>query len=335
MKQLLVLLLIATIAIGGYLYYNFYKKNIYFGSDEYYLHIPRGATLNDVANILTKDGVLLSQKSFLDQAKKKKYSPRNGRFELENGMSNPALVKHLMTGEQAPLRVIIHNKRLIEEVAGHMAKFIEPDSANLMATFQDEEFLAALGYTPDNIMAAFIPNTYELFWNTTPKALCKRMVSESKRFWTEERLAKARKMDLTPIEVIILASIVQMETNQDDEKDRIAGVYYNRLKTPGWKLQADPTVVYAMRAWGIPRLLRKHTKIDSPYNTYKVKGLPPGPIAMPSIITIDKTLDAEEHDYMYFCAKPDRSGYHAFAKTYEAHLVNARRYHKARRLENR
>ncbi len=332
MKHLLKVLLLAALLIGGYLYYTYHKKNIEFSAATYYLHIPQGAGIDKVAGILEKDGVLLDKNTFLKQAYRKKFEPRNGRFELQNGMSNPALLKHLMTGKQAPLRVIIHHKRLMEEVAAHLASFIEPDSAALMQTFTDVSFLKQLGYTPDNIMAAFIPNTYEVFWNTSPEELCKRMVSESKRFWTETRLAKAKKMDLTPTEVIILASIVAKETNQDAEKDRIAGVYYNRLKTPGWKLQADPTVVYAMRAWGIKRLLQKHTKTKSPYNTYMYEGLPPGPIAIPSIVTIDKTLDAEDHDYMYFCAKADQSGYHAFARTYEAHLINARRYHKARRM---
>ncbi len=325
------LLVIAFFVIAYFIYKNYFNKNIQFSEAEYHLHIPTGADVAQVADILKNDGVLFDKKSFIMRAKKTNYKPRAGRFQLKNGMNNRALVRHLTESKQSPVQLIIHHKRTTEQVAAHLAKTFEADSLAFIETLTDKDFLHEIGYTPNNIMAAIIPNTYQFFWNTSPRDFCKRMIGESKRFWNDDRLRKAAKLDLTPIEVIILASIVESETRNDSEKSRIAGVYLNRLNTPGWKLQSDPTVVYATRTWGIKRLLHKHLEINSPYNTYRYAGLPPGPICMPSILTIDRTLEAETHDYMFFCAKPDKSG-HAFAKTYEAHKVNAKRYHRARRM---
>ena len=221
---------------------------------------------------------------------------------------------------------MLTNERLPEEVAAKAARFVEADSTDFMALFTDEAYLREIGYTSETLMGAFIPNTYEVYWDISPRRFMSRMIREHDNFWNQnDRKAKAQKLGLTPEEVYTLASIVEKETLLDKEKPRIAGVYLNRLKK-GMLLQADPTSVFARRDFDTPRVTDYHTKFDSPYNTYMYKGLPPGPISMASISSIDGVLNREAHDYLFFCAVGDGSGEHAFAKTLEGHNNNARRY---------
>ncbi len=294
-----------------------------------YVCIPTGASFEDVVRILKKGQFIRDEVNFRWLAEEMKYRKdkmRAGRFKIEPGWTNRELIQQLRNGEQAPVRVVLNNERLTEEVAGKAARFIESDSFSLLATFRDKAFLQEIGYNEATLLTAFIPNTYEMYWNTDPKAFVNKMIKEHEAFWTKnERRAKAQALGLTEKEVYTLASIVERETNANIEKPTIAGVYLNRLRI-GMKLQADPTSVFATRDFGTRRVTEFHTSYDSPYNTYVYKGLPPGPISMASIPSLDAVLNHEKHNYLYFCAKPDDSGTHAFAETFAAHKVNADRF---------
>ncbi len=325
-------LLLVGVSIGmAYLleYAHYFRKNVPENLSQRYVYIPTGASFEQVVQLLYEGGFLLDTTSFVRTARKMRYARaqmRSGRFEIQPGWRNYQLVRHLRGGAQAPVRVVLTDERLLEDVAAKVASFIEPDSAALMAAFTHDSLLASLGVTQATLMTLFIPNTYEFFWNTSPEGFLRRMKREHDRFWQQhDRLAKAKKIGLSPAEVYTLASIVEKETLRKDERPRIAGVYLNRLRQ-GMLLQADPTVVFATRDFNTPRVLERHLKFDSPYNTYLYKGLPPGPIAMASISSIDAVLNAEVHDYIFFCARGDGSGYHEFAKTLAGHNRNVRKY---------
>ncbi|MEQ1743859.1 MAG: endolytic transglycosylase MltG [Saprospiraceae bacterium] len=297
--------------------------------ENHFVYIPTGATFDQVLDSLSSNGFLSDVESFRWLAGKMKYVRpvmRSGRYEIEPGWSNRRLIQHLRAGEKAPVNVVLNNERLPEEIAGRVAQFLEADSLSLLQAMRDPGVLADLGRTPENLLALFIPNTYKLHWDTDAKAFLQRMAKEHDAFWAKNnRLEKARSLVMTPEQVYTLASIVERETNTASEKPAIAGVYLNRLNT-GMLLQADPTCVFATGDFSTRRVTLFHTTFDSPYNTYLYKGLPPGPISMASISSIDAVLNPEKHDYLYFCAKPDDSGTHQFASTYPAHLVNARRF---------
>ncbi len=294
-----------------------------------YLYIPTGARFEQVVDSLMEGGFLTDRESFIWLAEKMNYRRAvmpAGRYEITPGWSNRRLIQHLRSGKQAPVRVVLNVERLPEDIAANVARFLEPDSAAFAAVFADEQFLGELGYSPQTLLALFIPNTYEFFWNTDPKTFLKRMVRENRAFWAKNRrLEKAQRLGLSPQEVYTLASIVERESNIADERPAIAGVYLNRLRS-GMPLQADPTCIFATRDFNARRVTYYHTTFDSPYNTYLHTGLPPGPISMASINSIDAVLNAPKHNYLFFCARPDSSGRHAFAATYAAHLVNARRF---------
>lgn len=299
------------------------KKTIYF---------PTGSSLTEMAKILEREMGLIDVQDFLEVANEAELEPRAGKFEMPTGLKYQEIVDFIRSGKQSPVRLVINNKRTKRDLAAYVAEYLELTEQDLIETMQNPDYLKSLGgYDTFNIVAAIIPNSYDFFWNTNAEQFLHRMVKESQKFWTEKRLKKARELGLNTKEVITLASIVEKETNYNPEKDRIAGVYLNRLKSKGWKLQADPTVIFAWQDYSIRRVLLKHTRLDSPYNTYRYAGLPPGPICLPSIASIDATLNAEDHKYMFFCAKSDFSGSHRFAKNYSEHLKNAKAYHKALR----
>ena len=295
----------------------------------YYICIRTGASFEDVVTALKENGFITNESDFRWLAEKMNYKKdkmRAGRFEIKPGWSNRELIQQLRNGPQAPVKVILNNERLPEQVAGVVARFIEADSLSLLGTFHDPVFLNEIGYTEETIMSAFIPNTYEMYWNTDAKGFVRRMLKEHDAFWNKnDRKSKAQALGMTETQVYILASIVERETNANQEKPIIAGVYLNRLKI-GMKLQADPTSVFATRDFDTRRVTEYHTTYDSPYNTYVYKGLPPGPISMASIPSLDAVLNPTHHNYLYFCAKPDESGTHAFAETFAAHKVNANRF---------
>ncbi|MEL7118881.1 MAG: endolytic transglycosylase MltG [Bacteroidota bacterium] len=334
MKRVLLILfvlLVATVGIIAYqLYNNYYKGEItLLDQEDPYLYIPTGSDYETVVGLLQQKVDIGNREAFDQMTEYMKYvkTPmRSGRFKLDANMSLVELIRHLRNGPQAPVNVIINNERLIEEVAGKVARFIEPDSLSILALLQDQNYLDEIGYTKETLMSLFIPNTYELYWNSKPKAFVERMIKEHKSFWNKNnRKNKAEKLGLNPSEVYTLASIIERETLHNKEKPRMAGVYYNRLQK-GMLLQADPTAVFARKDFSTPRVTDYHTKFDSPYNTYMYTGLPPGPISMASISSIDGVLNVENHDYVYFCAIGDGSGYHNFARTLSQHNRNAQIY---------
>ena len=285
------------------------------------LYIPSDADFQYVKNELTSMGVLVNAKAFTWLSKRTDYvnGVHPGHYSLTDKMTNQELVDMLRFGHQTPVKVVFHNIRNIEQLAGRISKQIEPDSIEILNAIKDNDSVDA---------TSFIPNTYELYWNTDAESFVERMTTEYNAFWNDTRKQKAQSKKLTQREVSILASIIDKETTKTSEMPRIAGVYLNRLKRH-WPLQADPTLIYALGDYTIRRVLDVHKKIDSPYNTYKYAGLPPGPICIPSIASIDAVLNAENHKYYYFCAKEDLSGYHVFARNITEHNRNAEKYRKA------
>ena len=291
--------------------------------------IPTGSDFNYVKTQLDSTGVLLDDDLFTLLAEKKNYTNhiKPGKYRLKDKMTANELVNMLRSGNQIPIRFTFNNIRFVDKLAGIAANKLELDSAELSALFHNDEYLEQFGFNHQTVVAMFLPNTYEFYWNTSADQFMKRMFKEYNTYWNGSRKNKALAMDLSVIDVSILASIVQEETNRKDEMSRIAGVYINRLHR-GMLLQADPTARFAYGDFSVKRVTYDYLKTDSPYNTYMYSGLPPGPICMPNPITIDKVLDYEKHKYIFFCAKPDNSGYHAFAKTNSEHNRNARAYHR-------
>ena len=326
---LFTLLLLILSAARFYHYVKFPNVNLK-GKEFIYLYIPTGTDFAGLMRIMKEKAILDNEKSFAFVAARKHYERRvkPGKYRIRDGMNNNELVNKLRSGLQEPVKLTFQNARTIAELAGKLGRQIEADSASLMALFHDPSYLMRFGVNPDNVFALFIPNTYELFWNTSAKQLVAKMNAEQKIFWNFKRRKLLDSTGMSIQQVVTLASIVEKESNMDSEKPDIAGVYINRLRK-GWPLQADPTIIFAWQDYSIKRLDSKHLKIVSRYNTYTHTGLPPGPICIPSISSIDAVLKFRRHRYMYFCAKEDFSGYHNFAVTNAEHGRNARKYQKA------
>jgi UPF0755 protein len=290
--------------------------------------IPTGSDFDYVEKALMETGTLVDKKLFELMSLKKNYTKkiRPGKYVLKNHMTANELINMLRSGEQPHVRVTFNNIRFIDKLAGVVSKKLELDSADLSALFHNDDYLKQFGFNQQTVVAMFIPNTYLFYWNTSADQFMQRMYKQYQAFWNEDRKIKAAAMGFSALDVSILASIVQEETNRKDEMSQIAGVYVNRLNR-GMLLQADPTARFAYGDFSVKRVTFNYTKIDSPYNTYKYKGLPIGPICMPEPLTIDKVLNYDHHDYLFFCAKPNNSGYHAFAKTNSEHNRNAKAYH--------
>lgn len=332
-KPFLIICLIGTICaglVGYYLYQQVFGKNV---ADDLpkIVHIPPSCTsIQALGQLLEQQGIIQNAGSFVFTAEQMNYELKQGKYEIPKGTTNNKELVGVLRGRQMAVRLTFHNFRIKQQLAGYLSQTIAVDSLELIQLLNDPNFLTEYGYTPENVMAAFIPNTYEVYWDCDALCFWKRMLKEHKKFWTEERLQKAADLEMTPTEVYTLASIVEAESQHKPERPRIAGVYLNRLRKEGWRLEADPTVIFAVGDFSIRRVLNEHLELDSPYNTYKNDGLPPGPIYMASINAIDAVLNAEQHDYMFFCAKPPAAegapSTHAFAKTHRAHLRNARLY---------
>lgn len=329
-KYIIIFASIAFVFAGyrGYQLYQFiFRENV---KNEFVLYIPENADYKQVTDSLVKNDVVVSLKAFNWVAKKKDYKNniRTGRYLLKKGMNTNQIVNMLKGGFQTPLKVTINNVRTKEELAGKVSKYLISDSLSILELFSDSTLIKKLGFETETFRTMFLPNTYEFYWTTTAEGFAERMKNEYDKFWNTERRKKAEELQLSPPEVIILASIVQAETVKKDEQPKIAGLYINRLKK-GQLLQADPSVKYAVGDFTLKRILNVHLQTDSPYNTYKYAGLPPGPINFPEISAVDAVLNFEKHSYMYMCAKEDFSGYHNFAKTLDEHNRNAARYHRA------
>jgi len=326
---LLIILLIGGIK-GFSLYRRAFAPNIYTKDKKNtYLYIPTGSTYEDILKLINEKKLIKNSQSFAWASRKKNY-PNHvnpGRYKVKNRMSNNEFINMLRSGRQDPVMLTFNNLRTEKQLAKRLSDQLEIDSPSIMSFFNSDSIARSYGFDKYTFRCIFIPNTYEVYWNISTESLFQRMLSEYDSFWTWKRKNKAEQIGLTKEEVITLASIVNEETRKDNEKSRIAGVYMNRLHK-GIRLHADPTVIYAIGNFSMQRVLRKHYKIDSPYNTYKFGGLPPGPICFPEVSSIDAVLNYEKHNYLYFCAKPDFSGYHNFAKTLKEHNRNAELYRR-------
>ena len=329
-KWLIIFFIVAISAAGFHgiqLYHYIFDANIHTPGS---IIIPLNATYDQVIDSLKKHNIIANYKAFNWVAKRKKYaeSIKPGKYLLDKGLNTNEILNMLKSGNQQPVKVTFNNLRFIEELAGAVSKYIEPDSAELIRKFNDSTIYEKYGFNKNTFHCMFIPNTYEFYWTTTSDQFLERMSMEYKRFWNEERIRKANEKGLTPEEVMTVASIVQEESNKKDEKPVIAGLYLNRIKR-GMLLQADPTVKFALGNFHIKRVLKTQLEVDSPYNTYKYPGLPPGPINFPEISSIESVLNAVKTPYIYMCARQDFSGYHNFSRTLSGHNANARKYKAA------
>jgi UPF0755 protein len=334
-KQILVtvfiFLLIGGLVAGFIGYRTIYGPNVWLnGNPSVGLNIKSGSNWEDVKQLLYTNGTIVHRTSFEWIATIMKYPDhiKPGHYVLKEGMSNKQIITKLRAKQQDPVNLVFNNIRIKEELAGHISEQLETDSVSILKLLNDADYLRKFGFTSNNIMSMFIPNTYQVYWDISAEKFMEKMYKEYKTFWNEKRKARLNEIRLTELQAISLASIVEKETNQNDEKPDVAGVYMNRLRD-GWLLQADPTLVYALGDFSIKRVLNVYKTIDSPYNTYKYFGLPPGPICLPSISSIDAVLNYRQHKYMYFCAREDFSGYHNFAVTLNEHLLNAAKYQQA------
>ena len=319
-----------VLLLGGVLGYNYYQK--IFGeaiTENYVLFIESSDSL-----VAVKEKIADYSKNpntFLWVAAKKNFSkPKTGRYVLKKGMSNNDLVNMLRSGNQTPLKISFNNQDTLEKFAGRIAEQLAIDSIAVITSFTELNFLKDNNLTKKSVLQICIPNSYEFYWTVSADQLRDKLLLEYKRFWNTTRLQKAKDLKLSPGEVITLASIVQKETAKEVERPIVAGLYLNRLKN-GWPLQADPTIIYCIKEvkgqdYVVKRVLNIDLNINSPYNTYKYRGLPPTLISMPDIHTIDAVLNAEKHDYFYMCANIEKIGYHKFAKTLAQHNRNAAKY---------
>lgn len=334
MRKLLTTLLVLALVVGGFMAWRAWKEifgpGVHFKTDEKVLLVPTGADFEQVLDSLKGAGILEDEKTFRWIAGRKKYAERvrPGRYVVPSGMSMNDLVNKLRSGEQDPVRITFTNIRNLPELAGQIAKYIEADSTAVIDAILSPATAKRLGFTRETIISLFLPNTYEVWWTVKPEELISRFAKEYKRFWTADRQAAAAKLGLSQSEVSTLASIVQAETGKAADAPMIASVYLNRLRI-GMPLQADPTLKFALGLDSLNRVLHADKLVDSPYNTYTHKGLPPGPINLPEPRFIEAVLHAAKSDYLYFCAREDLSGYSNFSTTYQQHQVNARRYQRA------
>lgn len=299
-----------------------------------YIYVDNDDNIDSVFTKITPMATYHGIATFKTLARHTSYSDniKTGRYAITSGQGALTVFRHLKNGMQTPVNLTIPSVRTMERLAAELSRKLMLDSAEIADALCDEATCSKYGYYPATIVCMFIPNTYDIYWNTSVEKLLNRMDKESKKFWKGEREAKAKAMSLTPVEVMTLASIVDEETANDAEKPMIAGMYYNRLTLrnaeypDGMPLQADPTIKFAWKDFDLRRIYNKLLHIDSPYNTYRYPGLPPGPIRIPSVAGIDAVLNHVKHDYLYMCAKEDFSGTHNFAKTYTEHLANAAKY---------
>ncbi|MGK7395578.1 MAG: endolytic transglycosylase MltG [Candidatus Cyclobacteriaceae bacterium M3_2C_046] len=332
-KILIISIVIFSILLTTFAFYGYqivYSPNVLVNKSDKLLYIPRQADFGVVQDSLYYGDYVQDMVSFSFLAKIMKYQEhvKPGRYLLKKDMTNVELIRMLRAGLQEPTDITFNNIRTKTELAQKLTDNLEISASDLEVLLNDSALAARYGFNLQTIQSMFLPNTYEVYWDTTAEEIFERMYREYNNFWTEERLSKADSLNLSPQEVSILASIVQAETKKREESPIIAGLYLNRLHR-GIPLQADPTLIFAANDFTIKRVLNKHKEIDSPYNTYKYAGLPPGPINLPSIHSIKAVLDPRDHNYIYMCAKEDFSGYHYFTSSLSQHLNNARKFQNA------
>lgn len=332
-KILWAVALIGLLGFAGFAYFVYgamFEPNTAFNNEKAYILIPTNSSYQEVRTQL--EPLLKSMSSFDALAQRKQYTTnvKPGRYVITKGMNNNEIINSIRSNNR-PIKVAFNNQETLARLAGRISNQIEADSVALLTSFKDPKFLSTNGFNDATALGMYVPNSYEFFWNTSATQFRDRMLKEYKRFWTSARINKAKALGLTKAEVITLASIVQKETAKVDERPRVAGVYLNRVKRK-MPLQADPTVIYAVKHKSgdfnkvIKRVLFKDLEVDSPYNTYKYAGIPPGPIAMPDVSAIDAVLNPEKHNYLYFVANVKNFGYHKFAKTLAQHNRNRQEY---------
>lgn len=333
-KKILVAIVLIGLVVAAFIAYTIYQtmfvSNTAFNNDVAHVYIPTNATYQDVRAEL--EPLLKDMGKFDALAERKKYTTniKAGKYAIKKGMNNNDIINSIRSNN-IQVKLSFNNQESLKRLAGRVSTQIEADSLELYTAMSSPDFLKANDFSSKTALGMYIPNSYQFFWNTSAEQFRDRMLTEYNRFWNDERMAKVKALNLTPDKVMTMASIVQKETAKVDERKRVAGVYMNRLKI-GMPLQADPTVIYAIKLNSgnfdqiIKRVLYKDLEIDSPYNTYKYAGLPPGLITMPDISSIDAVLNYENHDYFYFVADVKNFGYHKFAKTLSQHNVNRQEY---------
>ena len=326
-------LIIGSMLVSSFSFYFWqvvYTPNILIDKEDLVFNIPTGSDFKYVQNSLYDLGIVndLVSFSFLSKLKRYDQSIKPGSYLLQADMSNRDAINMLRSGDQVPIKLTYSNARSLQDLSAKIAAYLEFDSAAMMSSLSNSVVASSYGFTKETFMCMFLPNTYEVYITDQPVTVLDRIYSVYEKFWNPERISKAEAINLSPEEVIVLASIVDAETNQMDEAPSVAGVYINRLNK-NIKLQADPTLIFALGDYTINRVLYEHMQVNSPYNTYKYAGLPPGPINLPSIAAIEAVLNYEKNDYLYFCANPDFTGNHIFARTLSQHNKNARLLHLA------
>jgi UPF0755 protein len=323
-KKIIVLAIIAAaiaVIVSGYVYQMVLKPNTAFEEKSAVIYISDAMPIAQWVASAEGSQTLANPTSFLQVAEWKKFTnTKPGRYRIKRGMNNNSIINMLRSGNQESLNLRIDDVHNIYELAGKLGKYLKVDSVGFANAFTDEAMCKKYGFNSTTIACMIAPNTYDFFWTTTPDSFLERMATIWKNYWTEEKKQKAEKLDLNPAEAVILASIVKAECSKRDEAPKIAGLYLNRLRI-NMPLQADPTAVFAAGLRGVNRVYEGTTNVDSPYNTYKNLGLPPGPIDFVEPIYIDAVLQPEAHAYIYMCAQPGQTGYHNFSKTYDQHLI--------------
>ncbi|GIM53929.1 endolytic transglycosylase MltG [Capnocytophaga cynodegmi] len=324
---------VVILGIFSYFVYNaVLSPNTNFQEKEVTIYIPTGSDFNEVIHKISP--YLSDIETFKRVATQKKYAHnvKAGKYIIKRGSNNNDIV-NILRSKNVPIKLTFNNQDRLQDLAGRISQQIEADSLSLLESFLETSFLSENQFSDKDAITMYLPNTYEFFWNTSADQFRDRMLKEYNRFWTEEKKLKAENQNLSPKQVSVLASIVQKETAQVSERSRVAGVYLNRLKS-NMLLQADPTVIFAIKEHSgnydtiIRRVLNRDLEIDSPYNTYKYAGLPPAPIAMPDVSSIEAVLNPEKHDFFYFVADIEKPGFHKFARTYNQHLINSKAYHQ-------
>ena len=335
--KIIVIVAVIVLLVGGFYGLNIYKTYLSpnITGDQEYLYIKTGATYDELLTNIQNKNIVKDFGGFKKAAGSMNLPTalKPGRYRLKKGLNNRTLINMIKAGNQDPVKLKFQNIRKKENFAAYMAKNMEADSLAFISVLDSAALLEKYGFTKENSYTLFIPNTYELYWNISPLEFFEKMHKEYEKFWTAERKQKAAALKLTPIQVSILASIVDYEALYNVEMPIIAGLYLNRLNR-GILLQADPTVIFANNDFTVKRVTGKLLAVDSKYNTYKYKGLPPGPIMMPSIKAIDAVLNPQASNYIYMAAKEDFSGYHNFAETVEQHEINGRKYKEALNKRN-
>ena len=335
-KKLWITVLVTIFVLGGIiLLYIFLPAVANKSESEALIRIPANASREMVRDSVAKylGDKYADKLALVSKIRGTDFSKRHGAYMIENGISPFQAERRLASGAQHPMKVVVNGARGIDILSERVSKNLDFSADSLRNQLKDEDFLKGYGLNRHQALALFIDDTYLVYWNASPADVASKIGDHYNKVWNNERMEKARKLGLTPAEVVVLASIVDEETNKADEKPLIARLYLNRL-SKGMKLQADPTVKFALGDFSLRRIRAEHLKVDSPYNTYQVTGLPPGPIRTVTVADIDAVLNAPSHDFIYMCAKDDFSGYHNFAKDYNAHMQNARKYQKALNRRN-